>query len=183
MNIVYANVKTGIAKYASNFYSGCLPLHLENGVVHGITNNSLSELDWPKQSKGKEFLTKFVNKISPEFEIGQESEVLEALLVYMGNSESYDLEDDEDEDSGLFVKPGYYTDPDYITNCTVSSTALIITENAEGELCGTIIERTYDHSSTIDHEKVIEPLKAYDLDDSVYPHIISYAYEDKKLTF
>lgn len=132
VNIVYLNAVSGLAQYASNFYDGPMPVELEQGKVYGITNNSLSQPEWPKQANGKTHFTKILEQILSKN--SDPESICNILLTYMSNGVVYNVEgNDEDSNSSLFVRPDYYVDPRWNSHVTMSSTAIIVTESESGE--------------------------------------------------
>ena len=67
-NLVYMNLFNWLGQYASTHYEGDQPVLLECQKVYSITNNSLSENEWPKQREGIEIIQKSVIEINNEFQ-------------------------------------------------------------------------------------------------------------------
>lgn len=78
--------------------------------------------------------------------------LLELLLTIGRINRVYDDEATEDARSSIFVEPGYWKDVRFLSNSTLSTTALVVCESESG-LTGTIVERTYNLS---DQQESIE---------------------------
>ena len=97
-------------------------------------------------------------------------------------TKQYSDQESENARSGIFVNQGYWKDPRFLINSTLSTTAILISKSEFG-IKGTIIERTYDLDKLNEGENIEHQCVKDWLGEENLKHLANNTFSTSRIEF